>query len=140
MASARETGNPTATPIRRQRRSAPASLTSKRTRGAFSSLPPLDKFLAERMPDVLKEFRVTRRFSHLDRIARPPKIDLEHVLDLARPRREQDDAAGQCQRFAEVVGDEQNRLLLALPDPKQHLMHVDLGVGVERPEWLVHQK
>ena len=38
------------------------------------------------------------------------------------------------------MGHEQHRLLLALPDPQQDFVHVDLGVGIERAERLVHQQ
>ena len=44
------------------------------------------------------------------------------------------------QRLAEIVGDEQHGLALALPEAQQHRMHVELGVGVERAERLVHQQ
>ena len=46
----------------------------------------------------------------------------------------------QRQRLAEVVGDEQHGLALALPDLEQGLVHLELGVGVERAERLVHQE
>src|SRR6202000_379759 len=103
---------------------------------AISSLTPLDEFFAKRVPDVLEQFGVLRRLPHLHRVARPRKVHLEHVLDLAWPRREQDDAVSERERFAEIVGDEQDGLLLALPDPEQHFVHVDLGVGIERAERL----
>src|SRR5882672_1353265 len=107
---------------------------------ASSLAAPLDEFFPERMPDVLEQFCITRRLTHLDRIPRPHEIHFEHVLDLAWTRREQDDAVSQGQGFAEIMCYEQDGLLLAIPDPQQHLMHVDLGVGIERAEWLVHQQ
>ena len=35
---------------------------------------------------------------------------------------------------------EQDRLLLALPDPQQHVVHIDLGMGIKCTERLVHQQ
>src|SRR4051794_27132903 len=66
-----------------------------------SWLAPLDELLAERVPDVLEQLGIARRLTHLDRVARPRKVHLEHVLDLPGPRREQDDTVGQRQGFAE---------------------------------------
>jgi hypothetical protein len=92
------------------------------------------------MPDLLKKRSVARRFTHLDGIARPRETDLKHGLDLARARGTQDDAVGQRQSLAEIVRHQQDRLLLAFPDPQQHLMHIDLGMGIQGAKRLVHQK
>ena len=61
-------------------------------------------------------------------------------MTASRGRAKQDNAVAQRQGLAEVMGHEQDRLLLAIPDPQQHVMHVDLGVGIERAERLVHQQ
>ena len=73
-------------------------------------------------------------------IARPREIDLEILLHPARPGGHQDDAVGKGQRLAEIVGHEQHGLARVLPEIEQHRMHVELGVGIERAERLVHQQ
>src|SRR3954466_5895929 len=95
---------PTARSTARRRRSGLARQACWCDAAAPSCAPPLDEFLAERMPDVLEQFGIARRLAHLHRIARSRKIHLEHVLDPARTRREQDDAVGKGQRLAEVMG------------------------------------
>src|ERR1700732_4582420 len=92
------------------------------------------------MPDVGVEPAKLRRLAQLDRVTRPKKWDIEVILEVARARRKQDDPAGQSQRLAEVVGDEQHGLALALPNFQKRLMHLKLGMGVERAERLVHQQ
>ena len=100
----------------------------------------LREFLAQRVPDLREQLGILRRLAQLHGIARPREVDLEVGLHAARPRRHQDDAVGQGQRLAEIVGDEQHGLALALPQAQQHRVHVELGVGVERAERLVHQE
>src|SRR5262249_44820749 len=95
----------------------------------------LDKLLAKRVPDALKQLAVARRLPHPDGIPRARKIDVEHVLDPPWTRGKQDDPVGERERFTEIVGYKEDRLLFALPDAQQHLMHVDLGMGIERAEW-----
>ena len=43
-------------------------------------------------------------------------------------------------RFLDVVGDEQHRLALALPDAEQQLLHQPAGLVVEGAEGLVEQQ
>src|ERR1700730_15555194 len=82
---------------------------------------------------MLEQFGITRRLPHLYRITRPRKVHVERILDHARPRREQDDTVGQRQSFTEIMRHEQYRLLFALPDPEQDVVHIDLGVGISAP-------
>src|SRR5882724_5685478 len=105
-----------------------------------SWLATFDELFPERVPDMLKQLGVARRLTHLYRIAWPRKIHLKHILDHAGPGRKQDDAVRQRQGLAEVMRHEQNRLLFALPDSKQNVVHIDLGVGIERTERLIHQQ
>ena len=46
---------------------------------------------------------------------------------------------GEQQRLVDVVGDEQDRHFLGLPDRHQQLLHLQPGLGVQGAEWLVHQ-
>src|SRR5258708_9590983 len=131
---------PIARSTARQCRSISATPTCSRGGAASSWATPLDELLAERMPDMLEQFGITRCLTDVHRVARPREVNLEHILDPAGTCREQDDAVSQRQRFAEIVGYEQDGLLLAIPDPQQHLMHIDLGVSIERAERLVHQQ
>ena len=105
-----------------------------------SWLAALDEFLAQRMPDMGEQLGIARRLAQGHRVARARQVDVEDLLDPAGPGRQQDDAVGERQRLAQIVGHEQHGLLLALPDIQQHLVHVELGVGVERAERLVHQQ
>src|SRR5438105_4982993 len=110
---------PIARSTARQRRSISAMLAYLRDAAASSWAASLDELFTQRMPDVLEQLGITRGLAHLHGVPRPLKIHLEHILDPARPGREQDDAVGQCQSFAEVVRHEQDGLLLAVPDPEQ---------------------
>src|SRR6266478_3610140 len=94
----------------------------------------LHELFPERVPDMLEQLGIARRLPHPHRIARPCKVHFEHVFDLAGMCGKQDDAVGEGQGFAEVMRHEQDRLLLAFQDTKQHLMHVDFVVCVERTE------
>ena len=57
-----------------------------------------------------------------------------------RPRRHDDDAVGQRDRLFQVVGDEQHRLAVPAPEVEQQIAHDLPGLGIERPERLVHQE
>src|SRR6266849_1630655 len=105
-----------------------------------SWLATFDELFPERVPDMLEQFGIARRLAHLYRIARPRKVNHEHILDHAGPRRKQNDTIRQRQGFAKVMRHEQNRLLFALPDSEQDVVHIDLGVGIERTERFVHQQ
>src|SRR3979411_2447753 len=99
---------------------------------ATSSCPPtFDELFPERVPDMLEQLGIARRLAHLHRVARPRKVNLEHILDHAGPRRKQDDTVRQRQSCTEVIRPEQNRLLFAFPDSKQDIVHVDLCVCIE---------
>src|SRR4051812_10550457 len=82
---------------------------------------------------VLGEFRA------ID-IARSWENDVQLLADAAWMGREEDHAVGEAGGFANVVGDEEDRLLAGLPD----LLHVTVELlashGVESGEWLVHQE
>src|SRR5205085_9292421 len=97
----------------------------------------LDELLTERMPDAREQRRIGRGRAQPDAVARPREIDLEDVLDTAGPRGEQDDAVGEGERLAEIMGDEKNGLFLTLPDLQEHVVHVELGMRVEGAEGLV---
>src|SRR4051794_436002 len=125
---------PTARSTASRRRSTSARPGFCRGGDLVSWLAALDELLAERMPDQLEQLGITRRLPDLHGVARAGEIHLEGFLDPAGPRRKQNDAIRQRQGLAEIMGHEQHCLLLAFPDAKQHVVHVDLGVGVERAE------
>ena len=58
----------------------------------------------------------------------------------ARPRRHDHDAVGQRDRLLQIVGDEQHRLAVGVPQFQQQIAHDLPGLGVERAERLVHQQ
>src|SRR5882757_2234500 len=143
QAPATETGYadriPIARPRARQRKSVSAMPACFSGALTSSWTAPFDEFFAERVPDMLEQFCIARGFAHLYRVARPRNVHLEHILDLAGTRREQDDTVGQCQGFTEIVCHEQNGLLLAVPYPQQDFVHINLGVSVERTKGFIHQ-
>ena len=57
-----------------------------------------------------------------------------------RPRRHDDYAIGKRDGFLEIVGDEQHRLAVGLPQVQQEVAHDLPRLRVERPERLVHQQ
>ena len=56
------------------------------------------------------------------------------------PGRHDHDAVGERDRLFEIVGDEQHRLAVGVPQFQQQIAHDLPGLGVERAERLVHQK
>ena len=52
---------------------------------------------------MLEQFCIARSLPYLHRISRPRNVYLEHILDLAGTRLEQDNAIGKRQGFAEIV-------------------------------------
>src|SRR5215831_10418868 len=69
---------------------------------------------------------------------RSPQRNLQHLLDTTFPH--DHDAVGDQHGFVEIVGDEQYRLARAHMDLQQLLLHGFAGLGVKRPERLVHQQ
>ncbi len=57
-----------------------------------------------------------------------------------RPRRHDHDAVGEPDRLFEIMSDEQHRLAVGVPQFQQQIAHDLSGLGIERPEWLVHQQ
>src|SRR5258708_24235957 len=87
----------------RQRRSGSAMRAYWSYVAVSSRAAALDEFFAERVPDVLEQFRIAWGFAHLHGIARPRNVHFEHILDLAWSRRKQDNAVSQRQGLTEVV-------------------------------------
>ena len=56
------------------------------------------------------------------------------------PGRHDDDAVGERDRLFEIVGDEQHRLAVGVPQFEQQIAHDLPGLRIERPERLVHQQ
>ncbi|MHC2561173.1 hypothetical protein ACVIVD_003167 [Bradyrhizobium liaoningense] len=72
--------------------------------------------------------------------ARMRQVHIDFGLDAAGTRTHDDDAAAEEDRFLDVVGHEQHRLLVALPDPEQHFLHQGAGLVVQCAEGLVEQE
>src|SRR5262249_8149193 len=104
------------------------------------SFASFHEFLTERMPDLLEQFAIARSLAHLHGVARPREVDLKDVLDLTRPRRKKDDAIGEGKCLTKVVRDKQHGLLRSVPEPQQDFVHLDLGMGIERSERLIHEE
>src|SRR3546814_9707422 len=68
------------------------------------------------------------------------QLAVDDVDDAPRPRRHDDDARRQEHRLGNRVGNEDDRLAGALPEPQELLVQVVAGDLVERPERLVHQE
>ena len=64
------------------------------------------------------------------------------VADNARAwsRRHDHHAIGECDRLFEIVSHEQHRLAIGVPQLQQQIAHDLPGLGIQRPEWLVHQQ
>src|SRR5689334_24745790 len=68
------------------------------------------------------------------------QIDRYLSLDAAGTRAHDDNVAAEEDCFLDVVGDEEHRLLVALPDPKQHLLHQRARLVVERAKGYIEQQ
>ena len=62
------------------------------------------------------------------------------MMRAAGPGRHDHHPVGECDRLLQVVGDEQHGLAVAGPQLEQQVAHDLPGLGVERPERLVHQQ
>ena len=73
-------------------------------------------------------------------MARVRQVDRNVGLDAAGPRRHHDHARGHEDRFLDVMGDEQHRLLAPLPNAEEQFLHQPARLVVQRAERLVEQK
>src|SRR5262245_18120073 len=71
-------------------------------------------------------------------VTRPRRLDRHDGPDRGRPLAHDHDAVGELHGLIDVVGDEENRLPLLLPDPDEVRPQLEAGNIVESPEWLVH--
>src|SRR5258708_3158130 len=109
--------------------------TSCRTTGLLCAL----RLAANEVPDVLAVLVALDRFFDLE-AARAREFDLHLFLDAPRTRGQHDDAVAEVDRLVDVVGDEDDGLLGALPEERHFLLHRLARLGVERAEGLVHQE
>src|SRR5262249_26244408 len=72
-----------------------------------------------REPDLLEDAVAQLEVARRAEVARARDVDLDDLADGRGPRRHHDDAIGELHGLLDVVGDEQDRLLLGLPDPQQ---------------------
>src|SRR5262252_4276419 len=71
--------------------------------------------------------------------ARARKRDRNRRDDAAGPRSHHVDLVGEIDCFLDVMGDEQHGLAEVAPELHQPFLHLELGLGVERPERLIQQ-
>src|SRR4051794_10372828 len=116
-------------------------------RGAQRTPPPRETFSLRNLRAVLADVlqgahnfgRVAREIDAVD-VARPRQIDRELFLDATGMRREKHDPIAETGGFADVVGDEDNRLMTRGPDALDVAVKLLAGEGVERGERLVHEQ
>src|SRR5437899_470507 len=72
--------------------------------------------------------------------SRVGQIDRDLGLDAAGTGAHDDDAAAEENRLFDIMGDEQDGLLLAFPDAEQHFLHQHTGLIIQRPERFVEQQ
>src|SRR3954471_1756922 len=73
-------------------------------------------------------------------VAWMPQVDGKLGLDPPRPGRHHRDPVRHEDRLVDVVGDEEHRLAVGLPDAEEELLHQRPGLVVERAERLVEQQ
>src|SRR5712692_10724342 len=84
----------------------------------------------------LYEFRaLLQRF-----VARIGKGYVDDLFDPGRPRRYHDDTRGEVDRFLDRMRYQHDGLAFGGQHIEQQILHIRTGLGVERPEWLVHQQ
>src|SRR3989442_8709430 len=71
---------------------------------------------------------------------RPWQVDRQRRADTAGTVRHDVNHVAQEDRLVDVMGDEQHRLAIALPEVGQHLLHDLAWPGIERAEKLFHQQ
>src|SRR6266700_6685742 len=95
----------------------------------------------QRCPDLAVEIVERGLDLDLGDVARPRQRDLPIPDDAGgRPRRHDHHAIGQRDRLLEIVGDEQHRLAVGVPQIEQQVAHDLPRLRVERAERLVHQQ
>ena len=95
--------------------------------------------VVQRLPHVIAGVGELLGAAHDAEIAaRTRQRHLQDLLDAALTH--DHDAVGDQHRFVEIMGDEQDGLAGAGMDLQQLLLHGLAGLGVERPERLVHQQ
>src|SRR5262249_49360237 len=106
-----------------------------------SRLRVLDVLLALDQPvDVRAEPGELRQLLRRDLIAGPGKTDRNHLLDLGRRVREDDDPVGEVDRLVDVVRDEQDRDAELVAHLQDEILEITAGLGVDRRERLLHER
>src|SRR6185312_7972 len=98
-----------------------------------------EDFLTDEMQSSIVKAAECRGIHHFLR-TRSRKVDRNDVFDAARPGRHHNDLVAEKDGFVDRVRDEEDRLLRALVNANELLLHHDLRLGVQRSEWLVHQQ
>lgn len=94
--------------------------------------------MLKRCPEALVKFLVARVGSHALQIAGPFDTDFDIVEDLALAQ--EDDSVRECDRFTEVMSDEDDCALRSgLPQFEKLLLDRDSSASVEGCEGFVHQ-
>src|SRR6185436_3614291 len=116
----------------RRRMSLPRSL-------AIVVLSFVTGFLPDQIPDGVAVLVALRRLLDLQR-ARARQLDADVLADAAGTRAEHDHPIAEEHGLLDVVGDEDDGLVRALPDARDLFLHGLARLRVERAERLVHQQ
>ena len=68
------------------------------------------------------------------------KINVDNLTNATRLCRHDHGAIGEVDGFLDIVRDEDHCLAIGLPEFQQEVLHQGPRQGVERTEWLVHDK
>src|SRR5262249_57456001 len=93
----------------------------------------------EIVPDRVVEFGKARGLVDVEDVAGPAERDVAHRLDRPRRAGEDRDPVGERDRLHQVVGHEHDGPAAPLPELEQLVLEEEPGLGVQGPQWLVHE-
>src|SRR5262249_40893231 len=94
------------------------------------------RFFAYRFEHLRLKGEILLRGAHFE-IAWPTKVDMQGLLDTARPRRHHQNAVSEEDRLFEVVGDEEYGLAHPVIGLQQKFLSNPFGKGVHGAKWLI---
>jgi hypothetical protein len=96
-------------------------------------------FAHDKLSDVAAQ--LDKFWTRLQRfVAGIGKGHVDDLFDTGRSRRYHDDARGEVDRFLDRMRDQHHGLAFGGQHVKEQVLHIPSRLGVERPEWLVHQQ